>query len=133
MSTWIIRNLHVTDALTVRLEVFHDIALHDLSVIDIKLQEQIVAVDRSDNFHRLRGTRQIKTGTIPCVDWFDKQAYPFACQALRRKTEILDKGIEKALGVDALGGDSALLQNLGELEEDFLANLPEEIFGKYKM
>lgn len=35
--------------------------------------------------------------------------------------------------LDALGSDSALLKNLGELEEDFLANLPDEIFGKYKM
>lgn len=39
---------------------------------------------------------------------------------------------EKVL-VDAMGIDLTELKNLENLEEDFLANLPDEIFGKYKM
>ena len=50
--------------------------------------------------------------------------------ALRVKAPIF---VAERVLADALGGDLASMKSLDELEEDFLENLPDEIFGKYKM
>ncbi len=49
--------------------------------------------------------------------------------ALRAKAPIF---VGERVLLDAVGTDAAM-KSIDELEEDFLENLPDEIFGKYKM
>ncbi len=63
---------------------------------------------------------------------FDLDARPSDAVALALRCDAPIFVSENVLS-DALREDSNISTNLEELAEDFLENLPDEIFGKYKM
>ena len=71
------------------------ITFHDLHMIDVILQTNVVSPGRFDR--RQRGGRPVqqKTGHIhPTIDGFDHQGSPVCGQQVRRKTQIINQGIE---------------------------------------
>jgi bifunctional DNase/RNase len=63
---------------------------------------------------------------------FDLDSRPSDAIALALRVEAPIFVAEQVLA-EAMGTDFSSLKSIEDLEEDFLANLPDEIFGKYKM
>ncbi len=88
VSSGIVRKLDMRDAVEVRLDGTGEIPLHDLHVVDVILQIQIVRADLFDNPQRLFRIGQKESGNVTRIDRFDEQFDACRLQFLRRKGKI---------------------------------------------
>ena len=63
-----------------------------LLVVEIVLNEQIIAADLFDDRSRLLDRVQIKPRNIVGIDWLDQQSNVIFCKLLRSEPQIMDEG-----------------------------------------
>ena len=91
MPAWIVGDLDVGDARRRRLEPARKVPLHDLHVIDVGLQIEIVRLDAADQPQRFVGAIEIEARHVAIVDRFDQQLDAAPFRHVRREGEILEK------------------------------------------
>src|SRR4051794_33482165 len=88
MPAWITGNLNVVNQRQVCLDLLSQIATHDLAMVEVHLQEQIVAADPLNQLARLRDSREKIARVVPGIEGFDEQTDAMGLQRLRGPAQI---------------------------------------------
>ena len=75
----------------VRFDRAREIALHDLHVIDVVLQEEVVRADFVDDVERLLRAREIEAGNVARVDRLDQEPDAGVLQLQRGELQVRDE------------------------------------------
>ncbi len=113
------------EKIEIRRPMTHDLLKKFVDAVNLELEWVRINDIREGTFYatiRLTGTE----------NHIELDCRPSDAIALAVRAEVPIFVSEKVL-VEALGKDFGAVDSIDNLEEDFLENLPDEIFGKYKM
>src|SRR6476620_7558734 len=91
VASRIVGELHVRYQRKIRLDRAREIAFHDLHMVDVVLQKEVVGTDFVDDLQRLPRARQVKTRNIAGIDRLDEQLDSGFLELQRRELEIADE------------------------------------------
>ncbi|MCY1424549.1 hypothetical protein D9M71_402990 [compost metagenome] len=103
----------------VGLDGTRQVTFHDLHVVDVVLQEQVVAAHFGLDFQGLLGGVQVEAGDVAGVDHFHDQLDPGGFQLVGGILEVVDEGLAYVGALRALwanagqGVDLGVAQHLG--------------------
>src|SRR6202048_102192 len=88
VATGVVGQLHVSDFRKVLLQRWRDVAFHDLHVVDVVLNEEIMRTDVVDDLCCLLCSGEKESGDIAGVDWLNQQLDALTCQSIRCKAKV---------------------------------------------
>ncbi len=112
----VVGQLDVGDARQVLLHRRGQLAFHALHVIDVVLQEQVVAAHLVHKGQRLRRAVQVKAGNVEGVDRLDQQTDAVGAKLPGGVTQVADQGGAQHGGVGACRGLARQTVDLGDAQ-----------------
>ena len=82
------------------------VPLHDLHVVDVVLELEVVGSYSLDNLHRLRGAGQEEARDVLRVDRLDQERDPITGTGVRGEPEVVDHHLRQVIAIRALRRDA---------------------------
>ena len=115
VAAGIVGDLDVADAIEVALDRVHEIALHDLRMVDVVLQLEILCSDRGEDGEPDARTIDEESGDIVTVDRLQEKADLRGLQLRGGILQVLDKHAAGLLHRDIARQDSSETIDFGQL------------------
>ena len=93
VSSRVVGQLHVADPWQQTFDRRCEIPFHDLHMVDVVLEVEIVRADRIDDVDRLLRAVQVEAGNVARITGLDQQRDPGALELRRREPQVAHQRI----------------------------------------
>lgn len=101
MTPRIVCNLYMRDFVDVFLYRQREIAFYNLHMVDVVLNENVIAVDGIDELQRLLFSVHVKTRNVAAIDSLHQQLDACTDKLVRRESKIGDEGFAQFVSIQA--------------------------------
>ena len=132
MASRVVGDLDMSDQRMMPIDARGQVAFHDLGVVHVILQEQVVRPDGLDDLERLIRRAKKETRNIARVDGLDEQRDACRREAACGPLQVADQGLTRLLLVDAGRPDAREAVDQWAAEAFRVVDRPVHAFGELK-